>query len=91
MNDRALQNLDQAIRQLAVTVANNTAVALAALPQFYTLDDLAARYRMGRDTVQAHLIEAQMIPSSSPKGVKIRVPLESVLQLDKILKERKGS
>jgi hypothetical protein len=87
MDTRALQNLDQAIRQLIAVVNNNTAVTMAGLPQFYTLEDLAGRYRVGRETVRALLIEHRMIaPAAGPGRRVIRVPLESVLRLDRILK-----
>lgn len=86
MNDRQLQALDSAIRQLIVVISNNTAVSLAALPQYYTLDELCARYKMGRDAMRSVLVAQGMIVPE--RGKPIRVALEHVLQLDKTLKQR---
>lgn len=89
MSDPALVQLNMAIRQALPVWRDLVATQKAALQQFYTLDDLAGRYRMGRDSVRALLVQYRMITPA--RGQSIRVRLDDVLRLDGILKSADGA
>lgn len=91
LNDHLLENLDQSIRQLTAAQLQTNRALLAALPQLWTLEDLAKRYAMSRDAARELLVKNGLHTPQGPGRREIRVTLEQVLQLDSIVKgQRRG-
>jgi hypothetical protein len=85
MNPAEFAQWRNEMRAHAETLAASTRAQLAALPQFYSLEDLQRRYALGRDAMRVVL--AQHCGYVGERGKPTRIHLDQVLKLDALLRE----
>lgn len=78
--DQSARQLDQVMRQLVSVINEQTAVARAALDQFYSLADLAKRWNCSPAQALKHL--ADHVGYVAQPGVKDSISLADVLRVD---------
>lgn len=81
--DQSARQLDQTLRQLVSVVSEQTAVARAALPQFWSVAELMKRWNCSHDAVIVHL--ANNCGYQGARGHKPSVSLDDVLRIDRVL------
>jgi len=81
---RALDEHASALRSHEAAVRDIAPALLAGLPQVYDLDALRSRWSLGRDQVLAALHE--YAGYQGERGRPVRIPVEVVLRLDRIIK-----
>ncbi len=81
--DQSARQLDQALRQLVSVVSEQTAVARAALDQFYSVAELMKRWNCSHDKVIEHL--TNHCGYQGGRGIKPSVSLDDVLRIDRAL------
>ena len=81
--DQSARQLDMTLRNLLLAVSEQTTIARAALPQFYSVADLMRRWSCSHDAVIQHL--ATYCGYVGARGVKPSVSLDDVLKIDRAL------
>ena len=82
--DQAARQLDQTLRQLVSVVSEQTALAKAALPQFWSAAELRKRWNCSEEKLSDLLeIHAGIV---GERGHRTSVSLDDVLRIDVALK-----